>query len=125
MEPTYDPPAPFPNRLRPKNNTTQMEKILDIFRQVKVNVPLVEAFEQVPSYAKFLKDLCTKKRAHQTPKVFLVANISEIGASEIQGPWMSDSVMHYWNHSDRQGVTRLEGECKLTPVFNPQAVRSG
>jgi len=38
-----------------------MEKILEIFKQVKVNIPLLEAVEQVPSYAKFLKDLCTKK----------------------------------------------------------------
>ena len=56
-----------------------MKKILEIFKQVKVNISLLEAIEQVPSYAKFLKDLCTKKRAHQTPKkVFLAANISEI-----------------------------------------------
>jgi len=56
-----------------------LEKILEIFKQAKVNIPLLEVVEQVPSYAKFLKDLCTKKRAHQTPKkVFLVANISEI-----------------------------------------------
>ena len=41
--------------------TTLMEKILEIFKQVKVNIPLLEAFEHVPSYAKFLKDLCTKK----------------------------------------------------------------
>jgi len=44
-----------------------------------VNIPLLEAVEQVPSYAMFLKDLCTKKRVHQTPKkVFLAANICEI-----------------------------------------------
>ena len=56
-----------------------MEKILEIFKQAKVNIPLLEVVEQVPSYAKFLKDLCTKKRAQQTPKkVFLAANISEI-----------------------------------------------
>ena len=78
-EPPYDPPAPFPNRLKSKKHTAQMEKILEIFKQVKVNVPLLDAIEQVPSYAKFLKDLCTKKRAHQTPKkVFLAANISGI-----------------------------------------------
>ena len=55
-----------------------MEKILEIFKQVKLNVPLLDAIEQVPFYAKFLKDLCTKKRAHQTPKVFLAANIRGI-----------------------------------------------
>ena len=68
IEPTYDPPVPFQNRLRSKKNTTQMEKILEIFKQVKVNIPLLEVVEQIPSYAKFLKDLCTKKRAHQTPR---------------------------------------------------------
>jgi len=61
-----------------------MEKILEIFKQVKVNILLLEAVEQVPSYVKFLKDLCTKKRAHQTPKkVFLAVNISEIIKSTV------------------------------------------
>ena len=46
---------------------------------MKVNVPLLDTIEQVSSYANFLKDLCTKKRAHQAPKkVFLSVNISEI-----------------------------------------------
>ena len=61
-----------------------MEKILDVFKQVKVNIPLLEAVEHVPSYAKLLKDLFTKKRAHQTlKKVFLAANISEIIKSTV------------------------------------------
>jgi len=52
---------------------------MDIFKQIKVNVPLLEAIKQIPSYAKFLKDLCTKKRARQTPKkVFLAANLRKI-----------------------------------------------
>jgi len=56
-----------------------MEKIPEIFKQVKVNIPLLDAIKHIPSYAKFLKDLCTKKRAHQAPKnVFLTANISGI-----------------------------------------------
>ena len=56
-----------------------MEKIPEIFKQVKVNVPLLDAIKHIPSYAKFLKDLCTMKRAHQAPKnVFLAANISGI-----------------------------------------------
>ena len=58
-EPPYEPPDPFPNRLKPKKYMEQMEKILEIFKQVKVNVPLLDAIEQVPSYANFLKDLCT------------------------------------------------------------------
>ena len=33
-----------------------------MFKEVKVNIPLLDAIKQIPSYAKFLKDLCTMKR---------------------------------------------------------------
>ena len=56
-----------------------MEKILEMFNQVKFNVPLLDAIQQVPAYGKFLKDMCTKKRKANVPKkVFLATNISEI-----------------------------------------------
>jgi len=44
-KPQYEPPAPFPNRLKSKKHTTQIEKILEIFKQVRVNVPLLDAIE--------------------------------------------------------------------------------
>ncbi|XP_049386509.1 uncharacterized protein LOC125850700 [Solanum stenotomum] len=34
-----------------------------MLRQLLVNIPLVEVLEQIPGYAKFMKDLVTKKRA--------------------------------------------------------------
>jgi hypothetical protein len=84
MEFPLEIPAPFPNRLRPRKNNAHMEKILEIFKQVKVNVPLLDAIEQVPAYAKFLKDLCRKKRASQTPKkVFLAVNLSDMFSSQM------------------------------------------
>ena len=70
--------TPFPNRLR-NNNNAQMEKIHEIFNQVKISVPLLDAMQPVPSYAKFLKDMCTKKRKTNVPKkIFLATNISEL-----------------------------------------------
>ena len=33
-----------------------------ILKQLCINVPLVEALEQMPGYAKFMKDLVTNKR---------------------------------------------------------------
>ena len=33
-----------------------------LFKQVKLNIPLLDAIKKIPSYAKFLKDLCTVKR---------------------------------------------------------------
>ena len=46
--------------------------IIEIFNQVKINVPLLDAIQQVPSYAKNFKDKCTKKRkTNVLKKVFL------------------------------------------------------
>ena len=47
------------NKLRKSNHSYE---IYEIFKQVKVNIPLLDAIKQVPSYVKFLKDLCTVKR---------------------------------------------------------------
>ena len=38
------------------------QEILETFRKVQVNIPLLEAIKQIPRYAKFLKELCTNKR---------------------------------------------------------------
>jgi len=56
-----------------------MEKTLELFNQVKINVPLLDAIQQVPSYPKFLKDMFTKKRKiNVLKKVFLAINIIEL-----------------------------------------------
>ena len=34
-----------------------------MLKQLSINVPFVEALEQMPDYAKFMKDLVTKKRS--------------------------------------------------------------
>ena len=38
-----EPPAPFLNRLRAKKTSAHMENITEIFKQVKINVPLLDA----------------------------------------------------------------------------------
>ena len=52
----HKPIAPYPNRLKNKQGA-QMDKVREIFNQVKINVPLLDAIQQVPSYTKFLKDM--------------------------------------------------------------------
>mgnify|MGYP006972309870 CR=1 FL=1 len=41
-------PPPFLQRLRPKANE-KMSEHLDLFQQVKINIPLLKAIKQVPS----------------------------------------------------------------------------
>ena len=53
------PTSPFPSCLTSKKKSTNVDKILDVFNKVQVNVPLLDIIQQVLSYAKFLKNLCT------------------------------------------------------------------
>ena len=59
---THIPPAPYPHRLRTPKKVNNHYEIYELFKQVKLNIPLLDAIKQIPSYAKFLKDLCTVKR---------------------------------------------------------------
>ncbi|XP_027174360.1 uncharacterized protein LOC113773971 [Coffea eugenioides] len=52
----------FPCRLAKTKKAEKEKEILDVFRKVEINIPLVEAIKQVSKYAKFLNDLCTHKR---------------------------------------------------------------
>jgi hypothetical protein len=55
--------------------------MMEVFKQVKINIPLLDAVKQIPSYAKFLKDLCTQKRkikSHVPKKVILTEQVSSI-----------------------------------------------
>ncbi|RVW57916.1 hypothetical protein CK203_113855 [Vitis vinifera] len=55
-----------------KKEIKNSSEILEVLRQVKVNIPLLDMIKQVPTYAKFLKDLCTVKRGlHVTKNAFL------------------------------------------------------
>ncbi|XP_026459066.1 uncharacterized protein LOC113359689 [Papaver somniferum] len=77
-ERVYIPPAPFPQRLAKKKPSTYVE-ILDIFKQVKINLPLLDAIKHVPAIAKFLKEMCTIKReASVHKKAFLTQQVSSI-----------------------------------------------
>ncbi|XP_061371420.1 uncharacterized protein LOC133314004 [Gastrolobium bilobum] len=58
-------PLPFPQRATQSKRQAakaQDKEILDTFRKVEVNIPLLDAIQQIPRYAKFLKELCTNKR---------------------------------------------------------------
>ncbi|CAN6441210.1 unnamed protein product [Victoria cruziana] len=48
--------------------------MLEMFRAVRINLPLLDAIRQVPAYARFLKELCTKKRrSKKVPECVLLS----------------------------------------------------
>ncbi|XP_027166478.1 uncharacterized protein LOC113766490 [Coffea eugenioides] len=43
------PPMPFPQRLKPSRNDKEFEKFVNIFKQLHINIPFVDAILQIPS----------------------------------------------------------------------------
>ncbi|XP_039047662.1 uncharacterized protein LOC120188245 [Hibiscus syriacus] len=58
------------------NEEIQFKKFVDVLDQLYINVPLLEAIEQMCSYAKFLKDIVTKKR--KVEKIENVTTMKEL-----------------------------------------------
>ncbi|XP_070037035.1 uncharacterized protein [Nicotiana tomentosiformis] len=58
------PPPPFPQRLQNQKDDAMYKKFLDILSQVHVNFPLVEILQEVPKYARYLRDIVANKRRH-------------------------------------------------------------
>ncbi|XP_022889158.1 uncharacterized protein LOC111404605 [Olea europaea var. sylvestris] len=58
----YEPPIPFPRRLKKHKMEQQYKKFLEAFKKLHINIPLADALLQMPSYAKFLKDILSNKR---------------------------------------------------------------
>jgi hypothetical protein len=85
LETPYVPRAPFPEWLKAPSHFgkqgEQIQAMMEVFKQVKINIPLLDAIQQVLAYAKFLKDLCTQKRKsinHIPKKVLLTEHVSSL-----------------------------------------------
>ncbi|CAN6723541.1 unnamed protein product [Malus baccata var. baccata] len=73
------PNVPFPRRFAQSKKEESEKDILDTFRKVQVNIPLLDAIKQVPRYAKFLKELCTTRKRISNKEVVKVSeNVSAV-----------------------------------------------
>ena len=58
----YTPTMPFPQRLQKERREEQFSKFLEICKKIEINIPFVEAINQMLKYAKFLKEILSKKK---------------------------------------------------------------
>ncbi|XP_070041387.1 uncharacterized protein [Nicotiana tomentosiformis] len=73
------PALPFPQKLYKEKLDKQFERFLDMLRHVNVNLPFTDVLSQIPAYAKFLKEILTKKRKiEETSVVKLTEHCSSI-----------------------------------------------
>ena len=56
------PAVPFPQRLQKSKVEEQFARFLKTFQKLEISMPFTEVVTQMPLYAKFLKDMLSKKR---------------------------------------------------------------
>nr|GEY44691.1 reverse transcriptase domain-containing protein [Tanacetum cinerariifolium] len=57
----YKPKIPYQQRLNKEKIEARCAKFLDMIKEVRINVPLVDILAGMPNYGKFLKDLVSNK----------------------------------------------------------------
>jgi len=60
--PPYKPSIPYPQRLAKSKTEGQFKKFVELLKSLHLSIPFSEAITQMPSYAKFLKEILTNKR---------------------------------------------------------------
>ena len=56
------PHIPYPQRLKKGKLEKQFVKFLDIFKKFHINIPFMDALENMPSYVKFMKNILANKK---------------------------------------------------------------
>ena len=58
----YNAQVLFPQRLQKEKLEEQFSRFLNMFKKIEINIPFSEALTQMPHYAKFMKDILSRKR---------------------------------------------------------------
>ena len=58
----YEPQVPFPQRLQKAKLEEKFSRFLDMFKKIEINIPFSEALTQMPLYAKFMKEILSRKK---------------------------------------------------------------
>ncbi|XP_028769798.1 uncharacterized protein LOC114727232 [Neltuma alba] len=101
------------------------EELLETFRKVEVNIPLLELIKKIPKYAKFLKELCTNKRKFKpNERVQLPSSVSALFKPQLpikcQDPGSFTIHCTVGKHFNGKALCDLGASVNLMPlaVFN-------
>ncbi|XP_015955196.1 uncharacterized protein LOC107479583 [Arachis duranensis] len=72
VEKSYIPSLPYPQWFKRELKDQQFPKFLKVFKKLEINIPLAEALEQMPLYAKFLKELINQKRSQNEKETVIL-----------------------------------------------------
>ena len=75
----YKPPIPFSQRLQKSKMEEQFSKFLNMLKKIEINITFAEALAQMLNYARFMKDILSKKRKFaEEGVVSLIATYSAV-----------------------------------------------
>ncbi|GJX37567.1 DNA-directed DNA polymerase [Tanacetum coccineum] len=75
---------PFPRRLKKEKENEQFQKFFENLQRLSINILFIEALEQMPKYAKFMKDILTQRgRGNEASKITLNERCSAVVLNEI------------------------------------------
>ncbi|XP_015955021.1 uncharacterized protein LOC107479397 [Arachis duranensis] len=75
----HTPLLPYSQRFNKETKDQHFPKFFEVFKMLEINIPLAEALEQMPLYAKFLKELINKKRSwHEKETIMLTEESSDV-----------------------------------------------
>nr|XP_009598399.1 uncharacterized protein LOC104094229 [Nicotiana tomentosiformis] len=78
-ESKYMPTLPLPQKQRREKLDKQLGRFLEVLKQVHLNIPFIEVLSQMPAYAKFLKEILSKKqKVEETSDIKLTEHCSAI-----------------------------------------------
>ena len=77
----YTPQIPFPSALKSTKEKPSEPRLLEIFKEATITIPLSDAIQNIPSYSNFVKDLCTPSR--KPKRVHLSESVSSILLDDI------------------------------------------
>ena len=52
----------YPQYIKKNKLDKQFTKFMEVFKKLDINIPFVDALENMPSYVKFMKDILSRKR---------------------------------------------------------------
>lgn len=103
LKPIPWPLQPFPQRLKKKNEEGKFQNFISMLKKLSINLPLIDALEQIPKYMKFMKDLVTKKRtvshefAHDLHYCGAIATRSLVQKKEDPGAFIKSCTIEVFN----------------------------
>ncbi|KAL8489474.1 hypothetical protein ACS0TY_025390 [Phlomoides rotata] len=59
---------PFPRKFVKNKLDESFARFLEVFKKLHINIHFYDVLEQMPNYAKFLKDLISKRRSIEGPE---------------------------------------------------------